>query len=121
MTIQTAILTAIETGAVVTISTYVTHIGVGTGTSTPAITQTQLDAETYREAVFATASTANTFTTSLYLDVTENLSNTVSEIGVFNASSSGTMVSRNNTTSVYKTSSKELYYDIKYTISATNN
>jgi len=121
MTIQTAILTDIETSAVTTLSNNVSYIGVGTGTSTAVVTDTQLDGETYREAIFTSASTANIFTTALYLDVTENNGNSIGEIGAFTSSSGVIMVSRNLTTVSTKTTSKEFYYDIKYTINATNN
>lgn len=120
MTIQTAMLTTLESGAVITLSSSISHIGVGTGNSTATVTQTQLDAETYRESIFTTASTLNTFTTALYLDVTENNGEVVREIGVFNSSSGATMVSRNLTTVSTKTSSKEFYYDVKYTVTSTN-
>lgn len=120
MTVQTSILTSLETGAVTTLSSSISHIAVGTGTSTPTVTQTQLDGETYREAIFTTSTTANTYTTSLFLDVTEGNGDLIGEIGAFNSSSGATMVSRNLTTQSTKTSSKEFYYDIKYTINATN-
>lgn len=120
MTVQTVMLTTIETAAVNTLASSISHIGVGTGTSTPIVTQTQLDAETIREEIFTSATTVNTFTSALYLDVTENNGEVVREIGVFNSSSGATMVSRNLTTVSTKTSSKEFYYDVKYTITATS-
>ena len=120
MTVQQTTLTTLETGAVTTLSGLITHIAVGTGTSTAVVTQTQLDGETYREAIFATDSTSNTFTTSLFLDVTENIGEVVAEIGAFTSSSGATMVSRDNTIVSTKTSSKEFFYDLKYEISATN-
>lgn len=120
MTIQTEMLTTLETGAVTVLSASISHIGVGTGSSTVTVTQTQLDAETIREEIFTSATTVNTFTSALYLDVTENNGEVVREIGVFNSSSGATMVSRNLTTVSTKTSSKEFYYDVKYTITATS-
>jgi len=121
MTIQQTILTTLETGAVTTLSGLVSHMAVGTGTTTPSITQTQLDGETYREAIFTSATTVNTFTTSLFLDVTENNTNVIGEIGAFTSSSGATMVSRNLTILSTKTSSKEFYYDVKIEINATNS
>ena len=121
MTIQQPMLSTMETSAVTSLSASISYIGVGTGTSTPVVTQTQLDGETYREVIFATDSSANTFTTSLFLDVTENNTNVVNEIGAFNSSSGPTMISRNRTTTSTKTSSKEFFYDIKYEINATNS
>lgn len=120
MTVQTAMLTTMETAAVVTLSASISYIGVGTGTTAPVVTQTQLVGETYREALFIEATTANTYTTSLFLDVTENNGEVVAEIGAFNSSSGATMVSRNNTTVSTKTSSKEFYYDIKFQVTSTN-
>jgi len=121
MVVQNTILTQLETAAITSISNTITHVAVGSGTTTPDATQTQLVSEDYREALFTSSSTPNTFTTALYLDVTENNTNTVAEIGAFNSSSGGTMVSRNLTTPATKTSSKEMYFDIKYTVDAINN
>ena len=60
MTVQTTILNAIESAAVTTLSSSITHIAVGTGTTTPSVTNTQLTNEVYRESVFTTSTTSNT-------------------------------------------------------------
>ena len=120
MTIQNPILSLFESDCVSRLNSTISHIAVGSGTTSPLPEQTQLTTETHREEIFESNITANSFTTSVFLDVTENNGNIVNEIGSFNASSSGTMVSRNLTTSSEKTSSKEFYYDVKFTISAIN-
>ena len=121
MTLQTNILATIETGAVTILSSEVSHLAVGDGTSTPLVSQTALDNETYRDAIFNTATTANTYTTSLYLDVTEANGSSIAEIGAFDSSSGATMISRNLTNVAAKTSSKEFYYDVKFEVEALNN
>ena len=121
MTVQTTILNAIESGAITTISSYTTHIAVGTGTSTPLVSQTTLDSEVLRENVFSTESPANNkLLVSMFLDTTEANGNTIGELGIFNASSGGTMVSRNKTNSLAKDSSTEVYYEVEYEVNASN-
>ena len=118
---QTTILNAIKTGAITTLQSYVTHIAMGDDNTPINVSDTALQSEVYREAVLSPITTiSNTLSTSVFLDVTEGNGNTFREIGVFNASSSGTMVSRNLTTVKEKTSNKEFYYEIKYTINASN-
>lgn len=121
MVIQTSILTDIDTAAVGVLDDNILYLSVGTGTTTPDVTDTTLETEVYREAVFLKDTTSNTITSALFLDVTEAVGSTITEIGAFNSSSGGTMVSRNLTTSNEKTSSKEFYFDIKYTVNTLNN
>ena len=121
MTVQTTTLTAIESAGVTTLSNRALFIAVGTGTSTASSTQTTLDVEVLRETVFNTIAATSSYTVSMYLDVTEANGNIIGEIGTFNSSSSGTMVSRNLTTTQSKTSSKEFYYDLAFNLTATNN
>ncbi|NCC41817.1 MAG: hypothetical protein EOM21_20865, partial [Gammaproteobacteria bacterium] len=89
MTLQISTLTEFENACIDVLNANITHIAIGTGTSTPIISQTTLDTETYREAIFESSSTSNTFTTSIFLDVTEAIGDTITEIGAFNSNSGG--------------------------------
>ena len=121
MGVQQDILDAVESGAVATIQSYITHIAVGDDDTAIAVADTALYSEVLREeALTPIITTANTLTASLFLDVTEANGETIKEIGVFNANSGGTMVSRNLTIPKEKTANKEFFYDNKYTIRAEN-
>lgn len=94
----------------------VTYMAVGDGTSTPLVTQTALDNETDIDAIFQSATGGNFVSWDLKLDITENNGNTINEIGTFTAASSGTMYTRNLTTSFAKTANNEVYYQVKLVV-----
>jgi hypothetical protein len=99
-----------------------THIGFGTGTSTPTAAQTELDAEVIRVTRSEYSSTTNTVTNSGYLSSSQGNGSTFKEIAFFDAVSSGQMEQRNVLgVPVLKTSDKELWIDstIKTTITNT--
>ena len=97
-----------------------THSGVGSGTTTPSISDTTLDTETDREAAFSTIIGANFLSINLFLDTTENNGVNIAEAGIFNAISSGTMFNRNLTNVIAKTSSIEVFVEDKFILSIVN-
>ncbi len=96
-----------------------THIAVGTGTGTPASTDTALGTEVLRKAIQESSSTTSTVTLSLWLATTEANGNSLTEVGSFNAASGGTMWQRDTFTAFAKTSSKEMWVDVVFEVSAT--
>ena len=72
----------------------ITHFATGTGSTTPALSQTALVAEVTREATTAKTKAAGQLTVSYYMGSTVGNGNTLAEVGLFNASSSGTMYAR---------------------------
>jgi hypothetical protein len=69
----------------------VSHMGAGTGTTAPAVGQTALVTETgTRSAVTPSVSTNNATFAATFTGRTE----TLGELGLFNASTAGTMISR---------------------------
>ena len=113
-------LSAIQTTVLSSISSGVTHIAVGSGTTAPSVTDTTLVTETYRDAVLSEITAGNTYTAQLYLDTTEDNGNNIKEIGLFSASSGGTMYERALTNIIAKTSSVEVFAEINIMVSVEN-
>lgn len=107
--------------AIADVATDFTYGAVGSGTTTPASTQTALVSETIRKAWQTTSGPTNgVHTFSLRLATTEANSTNLEEIGIFDAASSGNMGSRSLLTSYAKTSSAEVWIDVEVTVSAEN-
>lgn len=69
------------------------HIAIGTGTTTPAVSQTALVTEVFRKAITTTATPGTQIHLQIEITGTEAIFNW-KEIGVFNASSGGNMTNR---------------------------
>ena len=121
MTATNLTLTNAQNSAATNLNSNITHIAVGNDNTTPTTGDTTLGSEDYREAQFSSNLSNNIVTNDLRLDVTENNGNTINEAGTFDASSGGNMYTRNLTTSFAKTSSKEAFYRIKTTFTASDN
>ena len=92
------------------------HIGIGTGISTPQATETDLVASVLRKAFTAQIKgTDGIATYEMTLLTSEGNGNTLTEVGIFNAVSSGDMLNRITHTGVPKTSDVELKYEIELT------
>lgn len=96
------------------------YIAVGTGTTAPATSDTGLGSENTRIAInsFSTANlTANPPSWRAEASFATNQANTtLGEVGMFNSSSGGTMLSRATFSTVNKTTSNT--FALSYTISA---
>jgi len=95
-----------------------THFGVGTGNSTPAISDTDLTTPVLRKAIQTYQELTSSVIISGYFNSTEANGSTLVEAGCFDAISSGNLKSRFLINSLVKTSSKELWIDeeVKFTI-----
>ena len=71
-----------------------THFAVGTGTVAVASSQTSLDDEQFRDTVTQRTSNAQQLIVSYYLASGSANGNTLSEAGLFNDASTGTMFAR---------------------------
>lgn len=94
----------------------ITHIAVGDGSTAVSLSDTTLGNETFREIVFRSNTESSFLSADIKIDTTENNTNTINEIGTFNASSGGTMYTRSLTQSFNKTSTNEFYGQIKINI-----
>jgi len=118
--LTTSLLNDIRDNAKARIGTNFTHGAAGTGTATPAASDTTLGTEVFRDArdEFDDAP-SNTVTTQLRILTTEANGNTLAEAGWFNQNSGGTMWSRNTFTAINKTSDIQLFLDTQITFTIT--
>lgn len=95
MVVNDTILSSIRTNALDAFNS-VSHIAFGTGTTTPTTGDTALQTEVIRKAVNSTTrdNGAGTILYDAVLGLSEGNGNTISETGTFNASSGGTMSTR---------------------------
>ena len=97
----------------------ISHVAIGTGTTAPATGNTALGSETTRIAISAFTTTgldSNPPSWRAECQFATNEGNTtLGEAGLFNSSSSGTMLSRVTFTTINKTTSNTLA--VSYTIS----
>lgn len=100
-----------------------TYLAVGTSTTAPAVTDTTLTAEIVDTGLARVAGTVSRVTTTVTNDTyrvtttwTATGSKTIEEVGVFNASSAGTMLSHALTTSKAVTNGETLTgtYSLKF-------
>ena len=92
------------------------HMAVGTGTASEDATDTVLGTETIRKAHVAKIQTAvGTTKYTMSLLSTDANGNSLAEVGIFNASSSGDMLSRQ----VHAAFSKTASFSVKYTVTHT--
>jgi hypothetical protein len=72
----------------------ITHFAVGTGTAAVTALDTALGTEVFRDVAGGRTSNAQQLVLSYYLNSADANGNTLSEAGLFNAASAGTMFAR---------------------------
>lgn len=92
-----------------------THIGYGTGTTIQNETDTALETESSRTGISSNRSVRNV-TLSIVIPSTEAIGESITEIGVFNASTSGTLFTRDVFSAIAKTSLFDIQVDITLSI-----
>lgn len=92
------------------------HIGIGSSNTSPSVSDTTLGTEEGRYDIDTTTSTVNSINFTYLLPTTALNSKTLKEVGLFNAASSGTMLSRNIFTEISKTTSLEVEFTLKVEI-----
>ena len=94
------------------------YIAVGTGTTAASASDTALEAETSREAATGTLTTTSVTNDTMQLVASfTGISATITEAGVFNASSGGTMLARQTFSGISLTSSDTLEVTYKVQVS----
>ena len=97
-----------------------THLAVGTGSTAASAAQTTLVTEVFRDALTSTTTASKAVTFKYYLASGSANGNTIREIGLFTASSGGTMVARAVLASpIVKTSSVTATFTWTLNLSAT--
>jgi len=103
-----------------TSSLYPTHLAVGTGSTAASAAQTTLVTEVFRDTLTSTTTASKAVTFKYYLASGSANGNTIREIGLFTASSGGTMVARAMLASpIIKTSSVTATFTWTLNLSAT--
>lgn len=90
------------------------QIKVGTGTNTPASTDTNLQTPVFTELITSSSSAGAIFTAKLFLDTTDANGNTLTEAGLFH---NGVIIDRSLITSVVKDATKTVTIQVDLTIS----
>lgn len=91
------------------------HLALGTSTTDPTVDDTALGNEVFRTGVTSTLDDGTSLSTSTFIDTSEANGNTIEEVGLFTASSGGTLLNHASVQSVAKTSSKTLTIDVTLT------
>lgn len=94
------------------------HLAVGTDDTTPASSNSSLNNEVFRGAVTSTTDQLSTLKTSTLIDTSEANGNTLKEVGLFTASSGGTLLNHAIISDVVKTDAKAVTIDVSLTFSA---
>jgi len=76
------------------ITAFPSHIGIGTGTTAADVTDTALVAEVDRNVLASDSATAGVVTWKVFFSKSEANGNTIAEVGLFDASTSGNMFCR---------------------------
>lgn len=98
-----------------------THIDFGTGTTTPTISDSVMENSIVRNARQDISILSDSVVVSGFLGSGQANGEDISEIGAFDAGSGGNMQDHSLITAVTKTSSKELWVDIRNNIKVTQS
>jgi len=99
--------------------TGVTHLAVGTGTTAVSAGDASLVTEQFRNTLTKRTPSSGSVTWSYYLSSTQANGNDLTEAGLFNASSGGTMFARVTHAAITKTSSIAVMYSWTLNIGAS--
>lgn len=121
MVLNNNILTAVKSSTKTQIQSDFTHVDFGTGTTTPLPGDTAMESSVVRNARQTITTLSDSIIVSGFLGSGQANGSAITEIGVFDASSGGNMQDHSLITAVDKTSSKELWVDIKTNIEVTQS
>lgn len=96
-------------------TTGLTHFAIGTGTTAVTSTQTTLETEILIDTITQTAADTAKLTVRYFLGTADANGSTVSEAGIFNSSSAGTMYARVTHTGIEKSASITVTYNWELT------
>lgn len=111
----------IKSTIITNLGTAISHVAVGSNATAPTAGDTTLNSEDYRDTTFSEDSGASFFSANMFLDTTENNGNTILEVGTFTAGAGGTMYNRALTNSVAKTSSVEMFIELRFVLDLTTS
>jgi len=120
MVVTNIAITAIKTSVITDFTTNISHTAVGDDATTPTESDTTLTNETYIDALFSESSLSDRYIANMFLDITENNSNTILEYGLFTSASGGDMYIHSLTNSITKTSDVEAFIESQINIKIGN-
>ena len=115
----TGFLNTIKTAIRASVISNGTHVAVGDDNTTPTVGDTTLGNELTRKTRQEYTEGTSDIVISLFLNNTESNGNSLKEVGLFDASSSGNLLVRDIFTTITKNSSTEVWIDIEEQISVT--
>jgi len=119
MVLNDNIISTIFTSVKADFSTSFTHVAFGLGTTTPTSADTTMESELVRNARQDISTLSDSVVISGFLGSGQGNGSDITEIGAFDDSSGGNMQDHALITAVGKTSSKELWVDIRNNIKVT--
>lgn len=120
--VTTTFLNNLKADALTYAGTQMTHVAFGSGTTTPAASDTTLEGEFTRVARTEIVTTSTKVTVSGFLGAATANGNTIAKVGGFNASTAGDLAEQFKlASSIAKTSDKEVWVDLDMTITTTEN
>ena len=96
-----------------------TYLAIGSGTTTPTTTDTTLDVEELRKARQEYTQGVSDVVVSLFVGSTEGNGTSYTEVGVFDAASSGNLMMRQTYPSIAKTTAIDIWVDVEEQIDVT--
>lgn len=119
--ITNTVQTDLETSTKNYIISNALYVGVGTDSTTPTSSDTSLGAEVVRNPRQDYTENTSSVTISSYFTSTQANGTTLAEVGVFDSSTSGKMLSRDIYSDIVKVNKIEVWIDILYNINVTIN
>jgi len=121
MVLSNTILATLKSGIKTNISTEMTHMDFGSGTTAVSASDTAMEVSIVRNARQDITTLSNDVIVSGFLGSGQGNGSTVTEIGVFDAASTATGVMQEHAliTAIDKTAAKELWVDIRNNINIT--
>lgn len=95
-----------------------THLALGTGTAAPAASNTALGAEKFRDVITQYIPATRKLTVRYYLATGAANGHSLTECGLFNAASGGTLYARATHAAIAKTSDKTVTYSWELNMAA---
>ena len=115
----TGFLSTLKTAVKTSVTTNGTYMAVGTDSTAAVPADTALGTEVTRKAIQESTTGTSDIIISLFLNSLESNGNSLVEVGLFDAASTGNLLVRDTFTAISKNSSTEVWMDIEEQISIT--
>jgi len=96
-----------------------THFAVGTGTTQDSSSDTALENEVFRDTIDEVQTSSNSVLFRCYLGTTEANGNAITEFGIFDSDSGGTMLFRKVFPAINKTSDMDIWFELEEVVNVS--